>query len=378
MQSENRNPIFSRSRFAVFGLVLLLGLLLLWRSASTAKRRGPTTTAPSPQATAAATSIWNALLEMTPVAYTTPYPDPVESPLEGIFAKVDLSWPQWWLCRRCADYRPAGGLWKLQFDRGVMRIYYEVTGWRSLASFTVTRDRLYLFNDVYCAEVGEYTWHLEDESLKLEVVNDACSFQLRGRNLSHQPWAACQPPDAATRTNDYGPISVGCEIDPSVAPTAIPANLPVVAAVHGGDSRFFKKPPDVFALANSADSPAPDGIRITYSEESIPYGLSRILWWKGEWIQASTDLQFASMGVQFLGDPPIGWARVLFDGQEVWRGNTSAIWSHHGRHGGYIEISAFGPGRHTIRAESLRFDYHPVTVASFGFSFQSGVESGEP
>jgi formylglycine-generating enzyme required for sulfatase activity len=82
------------------------------------------------------------------------------------------------------------------------------------------------------------------------------------------------------------------------------------------------------------------------------------------------------MGVQFLGDPQTGWARVLFDGVEVWRGNTTAIWSTHGRHGGYIEISGFGPGPHTLRAESLGFDYHPVPVASFGFSDQTGVKVG--
>jgi formylglycine-generating enzyme required for sulfatase activity len=81
------------------------------------------------------------------------------------------------------------------------------------------------------------------------------------------------------------------------------------------------------------------------------------------------------MGVQFFGEPQIGWARVLFDGAEVWRGNTAEIWSKYNYRGGYIEISGFKPGRHTIRAESLGFDYHPVTVASFGFSYEAGVKS---
>ncbi|NJN94469.1 MAG: hypothetical protein HC875_10445 [Anaerolineales bacterium] len=82
---------------------------------------------------------------------------------------------------------------------------------------------------------------------------------------------------------------------------------------------------------------------------------------------------FTAMGVQFMGDPYQGWARVLFDGVEVWRGDTAAIWSKHGRHGGYIEISGLAPGPHTLRAESLGFDYHPIQVASFGFSKQGGV-----
>ncbi|UCF28754.1 MAG: hypothetical protein JSW42_03440, partial [Chloroflexota bacterium] len=88
-------------------------------------------------------------------------------------------------------------------------------------------------------------------------------------------------------------------------------------------------------------------------------------------------LPFESMGVQIYGDHTIGWARVLFDGEEVWRGDTAEIWSHLGRHGGYIEISGFDPGTHTIRVESMGFDYHPVTVAYFGFSHHGGVEMGE-
>ncbi len=63
-----------------------------------------------------------------------------------------------------------------------------------------------------------------------------------------------------------------------------------------------------------------------------------------------------------MGEPQIGWARVLFDGVEVWRGNTSAIWSKPGRHGGYIEISGLSPGMHTMRAESLGFDYRPCAA----------------
>jgi hypothetical protein len=84
------------------------------------------------------------------------------------------------------------------------------------------------------------------------------------------------------------------------------------------------------------------------------------------------------MGVQFMGERSIGWARVLLDGQEVWRGNVSEIWSERGRHGGYVEVSGFEPGLHTIRAESLGFDYRPVSVASFGFGDKEGVAPGSP
>jgi hypothetical protein len=83
------------------------------------------------------------------------------------------------------------------------------------------------------------------------------------------------------------------------------------------------------------------------------------------------------MGVQVLGDHTIGWARLLFDGQEVWRGDTSRIGSKQGRFGGYIEVYNFLPGKHTLRLESMGFDYHPVTVAFFGFSRQGRVQVGE-
>jgi hypothetical protein len=74
----------------------------------------------------------------------------------------------------------------------------------------------------------------------------------------------------------------------------------------GGDRRLFTDPPDIIIPANSEDNPTPEGINITFSKDSIPYGLSRILWWEGNWIEATTDLPFGSVGVQFLGDPQIG------------------------------------------------------------------------
>jgi formylglycine-generating enzyme required for sulfatase activity len=312
---------------------------------------------------------------MMPLAYATPLPAPGTSPFDGIYAKIDPSWPQWWQCLRCADYRPSGGIWKLQFDQGVMRIYYDVTGWRSVASFTVSDDRLTLFNDPYCPEkVGEYTWKLAGEGLELEAVNDPCAFGLRAKNLSSQPWPACSPSDATTTAT----AAPECREFPDIPAASTPTDLPVTVTVHQGDSRFFEKPPDIIAFANSVDRASREGIEISYQPESIPFGLNRVLWWDGDWIEASTDRPFTALGVQFLGAHQTGWARVLFDGVEVWRGNTTAIWSKYGRHGGYIEISGFEPGPHTLRAESLGFDYHPVPVASFGFSEQGGVESREP
>ena len=240
MKFKNRHSTLFLSALAAFSLIFLLGILSLLQSVKTASPPGPTTSTQTTQVAATATSVWNALLEETPFAYATPLPDPVPSPLDGTYPKVDPSWPQWWTCRRCADYRLAGGIWKLQFDKGVMHIYYEVTGWRSLASFTVSDDRLYIFNDPYCPEVvGGYRWKLEDGNLKLDVIDDSCSFQLRGKNLSNQPWPSCLPPDETTDAHNDWQKPPGCEEHPATPSTASPSNLPVTVVVHGGDSRFF-------------------------------------------------------------------------------------------------------------------------------------------
>jgi hypothetical protein len=82
----------------------------------------------------------------------------------------------------------------MQFDKGVMRIFYEVTGWRSFASFTVSDDELRVFNDVYCPDVvGSYGWKLEAGELVLNMNEDPCSFGLREQNLSNQSWLPAYP-----------------------------------------------------------------------------------------------------------------------------------------------------------------------------------------
>lgn len=351
---------YKKINLSLLLLALIVGTLLLltvlFQPASSVNQNSGNLT-PTP------TSMWNSFLKATPFAYLMPLPDPVASLLDGLYTKVDQSWPQWWKCLRCADYRVAGGIWKLQFDKCVMRIFYEVNGWRNLSSYEVKGDRLYLFNDPICPEhVGEYQWRITDGQLELTALNDPCSFDLRAKNLSKQAWSDCNTVDVP-----------GCSEERTSQASIIPAGLSVTVDVFGGDSRFFASPPEVFAHANAEDTPPPDGIDISYAEEAIPYGLHRVIWWNGDWIEATTDGQYDAMGVQILGEQAIGWARVLFDGEEVWRGDTAAIWEKSGRHGGFIQITGFAPGTHTLRVEALGFDFRPVTVASFGFSPDGGV-----
>ncbi|KAA3646496.1 MAG: hypothetical protein DWQ07_09805 [Chloroflexi bacterium] len=364
-------------------LLLLTLLILLTACARQPAVKSPTETLIETSPTA--TNNWLNLQERTPYPHNTPLPATERTLIDGTYAKFDETWPQWWACRRCADYRPAGGIWKLRFDQGVMRIYYNVTGWTSIASYEIKGDRLFLFNDPYCPdEVGEYRWRLEDRwgladrFLTLKLVEDGCSIRLRGENLSAQEWGACFPPNEMTGASDHFRKPVGCEDPlPSQLRGYEVGTLSVDVTVYKGEARQFVVKPDVIANANSDEMLSPEGIEVRHNDESIPYGLSRVLWGEGSWVEAVTSEDYESIGVQIFGDYTIGWARVLFDSEEVWRGNTAEIWNEFGRFGGYIEVTSFTPGEHVIRVESLGFDYHPVTVAFFGFSHTAGLQVEE-
>lgn len=345
-------------------VVAIVGIFLASCSGSNVNKEMPigTPTLTNPVSNES-TNVWSSLLQVTPFPYASPLPASDSTPLDGTYAKYDPAPPQWWSCLRCADYRPAGGAWRMQFDRGVMRIYYEVTGWHSLASYTVSGDHLYLFNDPYCKEAtGEYKWKLENGNLILGIVDDPCSFQLRGRNLAGQAWAACQGDHVASSEEPRG-----C-MDPLVETPSVPALASGLSVtVHQADVRLTPPSPQIFVNASGTDQSAPEGVRLAYSNESLLYGTNRVLWTDEDWVEIVTDAPFTSMGVQFRGDYVIGWARVIFDGDEIWRGDTSRIWSALKIHGGYIEVSGFEPGEHTLRVERLTVDSRPVVVAFFGF-----------
>ncbi len=296
-----------------------------------------------------------------PLALTDP------SPIDGTYGRLADIPPQWWRCYRCAEYRPSGGLWRMQLDRGVVRILYEMNEWHTVASFRVEGDRLFVFNDLVCDEQGEYQWKRVDGSLHLSVINDPCNFNLRGENLSLGTWDLCP----ADRRVEGAPLGCGDR------QTFLPLDendLLVSVKVIPGDVRMFPTHPDLMVKANTEDSPSPDGVQISFAPESQPYGVNRILWWGGNWIEARSNLDATVIGVQFFGTSTIGWASVFFDGNEVWRGDVSAIWNHHGSYGGYIEISGFEPGEHVLKVELVEGDYRPLTIAIFGYGQASVSE----
>ena len=119
-------------------------------------------------------------------------------------------------------------------------------------------------------------------------------------------------------------------------------------------------PVDVMALADTGHQPAPDGVSISVSGGALAYNGSMVLKSPGDWIEATTSDPYSAMGVQIFGDMTIGWARVLFDGNPVWEGDTStcvidaAENNGLGWYGIYVEARCFPPGTHTLRVESTK------------------------
>ena len=115
-------------------------------------------------------------------------------------------------CRRCPDYAPEGGIWKIQFDKGVFRIIHLSSGWKSIASFTLEGDRLLLFNDPVCHETtGIYAWKAAEGQIVFTAIEDECAIRLRAINLTQQPWLSCRPPNTEAATTGHWPEPLGCQ-----------------------------------------------------------------------------------------------------------------------------------------------------------------------
>ena len=166
------------------------------------------------QATPTAADGWLVLLAQAPYPYTTPLPPQTPTVLDGIYVKLEPDRGTPVPCRRCADYLPAGGAWKLSLDKGAFRIYHQASGWRSLGSFTIEGELLYLFNDPACYDtVGAYTWSLAEGQLNLRAVEDTCQVDRRARNFARLSWTSCQPQSVEAAVTDHWPKPSGCELE---------------------------------------------------------------------------------------------------------------------------------------------------------------------
>lgn len=206
--------------FFLISLLLLLATAcasaLQGQATSTTSPRTATSHAPlssTPQVSGTPTDIWLSLFERTPLPWTTPLPPQIATLLDGTYVKTDPRTATPFPCRRCPDYALEGGIWKLSLREGIFRIYYAGNGWRSMGSFTVSGDRIYLFNDPYChLETGIYGWALESGTLVFTSIRDPCSSGLRAANLTFQPWLSCHPPSTEAMVTDHWQKPPGCDL----------------------------------------------------------------------------------------------------------------------------------------------------------------------
>lgn len=154
---------------------------------------------------------WSSLLQRKPFPHQSPLPPEKPTVLDGTYTKIDPKQHPQVPCRRCPDYVPEGGIWKLQFDKGVFRIFHVVSGWKSIGSYHVENTLVSFFNDPVCPEVnGVYNWTLEDNRLVLKEVSDECNIRLRAKNLTKQPWLSCSPPHTEAPITGHWPEPPGC------------------------------------------------------------------------------------------------------------------------------------------------------------------------
>ncbi len=182
----------SRSTVPAVGLLVLALSTLSWLTAACSSSADapamPVETAEGPSAPG---DVWPTLLRQTPYPYTTPLPPARASTLDAVYTNFDPKEGTRPFCRRCMPYPAEGGIWMLQLEQGIYRIFSarSLTGWHSLGSFTLSHDRLMLFNDPHCIDdVGVYSWKLEAGQLVLEAMADECADGWRAIILTNYPW----------------------------------------------------------------------------------------------------------------------------------------------------------------------------------------------
>jgi hypothetical protein len=196
-----------RFRLSLMCIAAAVGLVIPGRSFCQSTQPAESRTL----APTAVAQIWKTLQERTPFAYSLPLPPPKATAIDGLYVKQEPLTAEHVHCLRCPDWLYEGGLWKIKFDRGVYRVLHEEAGWRTIGSYALAADRLILFNDPCCIEgIGVYAWKLERGTLTLQVIDDPCAIQLRGKNLAHLPWQRCQPPNIEAAVTDHWEKPTGC------------------------------------------------------------------------------------------------------------------------------------------------------------------------
>jgi len=188
-------------------LACLAGLVAACSARTPATPTAAATVAPTPA------DPWDDLFLHTPYPFTAPLPSADATVLDGSYTKLVVTDVPTIHCVRCPEYAPYGGVWLMNFDDGIFRIYHADTGWRGIASYAVAGNELTLFNDPTCPTVtGRYTFTLADGQLTLSDPDaDPCAIKLRTMNLTQLPWSSCQPPHQEAAISGHWSVPDGCE-----------------------------------------------------------------------------------------------------------------------------------------------------------------------
>jgi hypothetical protein len=145
----------------------------------------------------------------------------------------------------------------------------------------------------------------------------------------------------------------------------------VTASLYGGLAYEWENPVVNYAVTAIEERQPPPGMTISFSEGTTVWGMGRILWATGDWVQADVDMDISAIGVQVYGDERIGEVRFLFDGVEIWTGDSKSFWTDGCAYGVYLEITGFDPVPHTLRAEGVKGVHQEggasVPVGYFGY-----------
>ena len=153
---------------------------------------------------------WDDLLKREPFIYTVPKINKKTS-IDGVYVKKSLKEGEMVPCRRCPDWLSNPGLWRIYFSKGIYRIINTNTGWKSIGTYIVSKDRVILSNDPSCIEdLGLYRFSIKNRLLKFEVLDDPCAIKLRGLNLSETPWLSCYPPNEEAAITEHWQKPGGC------------------------------------------------------------------------------------------------------------------------------------------------------------------------
>ncbi len=153
---------------------------------------------------------WDELLKRDAFIYTVPRVNK-PTPIDGVYIKTALKKGQIVPCRRCPDWLANPGVWRLYFKKGIYRIINTDTGWKSIGTYIVSKDRVFLANDSACIyDFGVYSFKFKDRVLTFDIIDDPCAIKLRGMNFCETDWVSCYPPNEEASITAHWPKPHGC------------------------------------------------------------------------------------------------------------------------------------------------------------------------